>query len=908
MDFIYLLWERVKAKMLLIDKAIYDTNKVICENIAYFKNVDRGFLCQNVLSQLRNFAEYIVMKIYFGEEDFDPNNQDLREEALKKMRGDGNLRFLSKLHQLLQKSASHYTLDKDNSERLMLKYYEFLLKIKKYLYEKFSILVLENIQDFPINIDTELTEYYSKIAKRIESPTVGREKLRYNDRYYIQKIKPFFVNQNIYYEVTFTIANGNISKFDRVIAFTKKELVDNYAVKLSVYRDTINVLDRNIDVLIIDEYEVSIRPCELENFAKILGFREKYSIKSKEYDGLMHFIKQTGVSLTELVSSDDLYYRSIKTKILQGVKSEKFYNVLDKCRDIIKRQIKGQNIIKYLLYKMNNKVIKRQYNRTPCNNLSQLYLSFGCIPFDQMPYCTSLIQHNPKIYDLLWSIPSKNREHELFARFIKNNTEVENTIFTLKDSITTFDNIEDLIDKYNSMLYYKHINRRLESYKKFIYMKGYVDDCIKIIQDLRELSSSGVTGYSLSVESWLSRDSYIIDDDNKNSAMHSMFSSSHVALIYGAAGTGKSTLINHISNFWSEQKKLFLANTHPAVDNLKRKVSANNCTFSTIAKFLHSRENTDYDLLVIDECSTVSNDDMRRILDKTSFKLVVLVGDIYQIESIYFGNWFSIADKFIPETSRFELTKPFRTSNEILLTLWQRVRDCSDDILEYLTKNNFSSRLDDSIFEYADDEIILCLNYDGLYGINNINRILQNNNPNDAIIWGINTYKVGDPILFNESNIFSPLIHNNTKGKIVGIQPKELEIFFTIELEQSINEIEASGYDFLLEESRQGKSIITFSINKYASTDEDDDGNVVPFQVAYAVSIHKSQGLEYNSVKLVITNEVGEQITHNIFYTAITRTREKLKIYWSPETEKTILNSFDGRKTLADAHILKCFL
>ena len=894
--------------MLRIDKAIYDTNKVICENIACFRNVDRGFLCQNVLSQLRNFTEYVVMKIYCGEDDFDPNNQDLREEALKNMRGDGNLRFLSKLHQLLQKSASHYTFDKDNSERLMLKYYEFLLKIKKYLYEKFSILVLENIQDFPINLDTELIEYYSKIGQRIETPTVGREELRYNDRYYIQKIKPFFVNQNIYYEVTFTIANDNISKFDRVIAFTKKELVDNYAVKLSIYKDTINVLDRNIDVLIIDEYEVSIRPCELENFAKILGFKEKYSIKSKEYNRLMHFIMQTGVSLTELVSSDDLYYRSIKTKILQGFTSEKFYNVLDKCRDIINRQVEGQNIIKYLLYKMNNKVIKRQYNRTPCGNLSQLYLSFGCIPFDQMPYCTSLIQHNPKIYDLLWSIPIKNREHELFARFIKHNTEVENTIFTLKNSITTFDNIEALIEKYNSMLYYKHINRRLEIYKKFIYMNGYVDDCIKIIQNLQNRSSSGVTGYSLSVESWLSRDPYIIDDDNKNSAMHSMFVSSHVALIYGAAGTGKSTLINHISNFWSEQKKLFLANTHPAVDNLKRKVSANNCTFSTIAKFLHSRDNVDYDLLVVDECSTVSNDDMRRILDKTSFKLVVLVGDIYQIESIYFGNWFSIADKFIPKTSRFELTKPFRTSNEILLTLWQRVRDCSDDILEYLTKYNFSSRLDDSIFEYADDEIILCLNYDGLYGINNINRILQNNNPNDAIIWGINTYKVGDPILFNESNIFSPLIHNNTKGKIVGIQPKEFEIFFTIELEQSINEIEASGYDFLLGESKQGKSIITFSINKYASTDEDDDGNVVPFQVAYAVSIHKSQGLEYNSVKIVITNEVGEQITHNIFYTAITRTREKLKIYWSPETEKTILDSFDGKKSLTDAHILKNFL
>lgn len=64
------------------------------------------------------------------------------------------------------------------------------------------------------------------------------------------------------------------------------------------------------------------------------------------------------------------------------------------------------------------------------------------------------------------------------------------------------------------------------------------------------------------------------------------------------------------------------------------------------------------------------------------------------------------------------------------------------------------------------------MNYDGLYGINNINRFLQNSNSNENVVWGINNYKVGDPILFNESNIFSPLIHNNSKGKIVGIWPR----------------------------------------------------------------------------------------------------------------------------------------
>lgn len=408
----------------------------------------------------------------------------------------------------------------------------------------------------------------------------------------------------------------------------------------------------------------------------------------------------------------------------------------------------------------------------------------------------------------------------------------------------------------------------------------------------------------------MNAESYSIDDDSKKEALRQMFSASHVALIYGSAGTGKSTLLRHISNFWANRDKLFLANTHPAVDNMRRKVTAAKSEYSTIAKFLSQKnQNVSCDILFIDECSTVSNKDMRQILEKAQFKLLVLVGDVYQIESIYFGNWFSIAQMFIPNTSVFELTHPYRTTDDALLMVWDRVRKLNDSILELLVKSGYVARLDESIFERSgDDEIILCLNYDGLYGINNINRFLQSSNPNESITWGINTYKVGDPILFNESNKFSPLIHNNSKGKIVAIKVEEQRISFHIELEEAINEIDAQGYDFeLIGISQNGHSIISFSINKLRSTDEDDDDNdstVVPFQVAYAVSIHKAQGLEYDSVKIVITNETEERITHNIFYTAITRARKKLKIYWSPETEQSVLSRLEAKNNNKDAFLL----
>lgn len=896
--------------MLRIDKAILDTNAVICDNISQLSFADRGLLSQNILGQIRNFVEYIAIKAYSNGKDVDPNDYNLNVAALKDMQRRGDLRFLYRFHEMLQKSVSHYTVDKDGSERLMLKYYEHLLKIKLYLKQTFDLDVLENISDFPLNTDTELSDYYEKIAERIESPSALSYPVTYNDRYYVQKVKPFFSNQKIYYEVTFTAANASASKFDRVIAFTQHEIVDNYAVRFSIHNDMIRILDKDMSILVIDGYEVSIRPCEWDNLSEIFGPRVKHSTNSNEYRELMRYLSVVRMSLTELVSSDQDYYDSIKRQITTRAQSVKIYEMLDQCRNIIVDNKPGANVLRYLLHKMNNRVIKWQYWGEQCGGLSDLYLNYGCIPFDRMPYCTSLRQHNPKIYDLFDSIPVSGHEHELFARYIKNNTEIEGHLFTPKAEIESFEDIDGLIRKYNSSLYYKHSGRRIEEYKDYLYIKSYVEDSTEIIKMLQKLASSGVSQYTVSVDSWISRESYIIDDDSKKEALRKMFANSHVALIYGSAGTGKSTLIKHISNFWADKDKIFLANTHPAVDNMRRKVTAGNSVYNTIAKFLSKRNNnTDCDVLFIDECSTVSNDDMRHVLEKANFKLLVLVGDIYQIESIYFGNWFSIAQKFVPKTSIFELTHPYRTTNNNLLTVWDRVRKLDDAILEPLVKNGYVTRLDESIFEHGEgDEIILCLNYDGLYGINNINRFLQNSNPNESVVWGINTYKVGDPILFNESNIFSPLIHNNSKGRIVGIRPEEQQIWFNIELEESINEIDAWGYDFeLIGESETGKSIISFGVNKYRSTDEDDEDNdstVVPFQVAYAVSIHKAQGLEYDSVKIVITNETEERITHNIFYTAITRAKNKLKIYWSPETEQSVLGRLEVKNSTKDAHLL----
>ncbi len=184
---------------------------------------------------------------------------------------------------------------------------------------------------------------------------------------------------------------------------------------------------------------------------------------------------------------------------------------------------------------------------------------------------------------------------------------------------------------------------------------------------------------------------------------------------------------------------------------------------------------------------------------------------------------------------------------------------------------------------------------------------MQNSNKNKSVMLGVRTFKVGDPVLFNENNRFSPIIYNNMKGIIKDLNEDENSIIFDIEIDATLNELDTIGFDFmLLENSENGNSIIRFYVEKEIDTDNDNSNTNMPFQIAYAVSIHKAQGLEYNSVKIVISDECEERITHNIFYTAITRARKNLQIYWSPEVEHRVISSFKKKDAnQRDANILR---
>ena len=905
--------------MPIIDDKIRTIDNVICRHISNADFSARGIVSQDILAQLRNFLEHIMLKFYAkgnGMNDITNSYHNICS-AITYVQTRGELKTLYRFHDYLQIVASHYTLDEENSERLMLKYYHNLLEIKNLLHDDLGMDVLSNLDDFPIHIDETLQEYYEKIAERICHYSVSNTVS--SDKYYIQKIKPFFVNHSVYYEVTFTPANDYASKSNRVIAFTRIKITDYYASKFSLANDCINILGKTMPVLIINGWEVAIRDCEYKNFISIVTGQAK-TVPYKEQQNIAKYLTQTGFSLSDIIDFPDRSFDLVKNSFTSEVRNPVFVSVLEKCRHIIKNHLTGENLLRYSLYQMNNVIIKAQYQSASNTNLSGLFMQNGCIPFEKMPFISSPIGHNPRLIDLLNCIPTKDRKHELLARLVRNNTEINGQLFTTVRDITSFDDIPALAQEYNNRLWFGHKDQsKLVIENGQIFINGYKEDTCRIINKLKVLSSSGIQNYLSTVESWLSTPNSGVDCDEKKLALKQMFENSRVALIYGSAGTGKSTLINHVAHFFADKRKLFLSQTNPAVDNLKRRVDASNCTFLTISKFLWRQSvNTDYDLLVIDECSTVSNDDMCKVMEKANFQLLLLVGDTFQINSIRFGNWFSVARAFIPETSVFELTIPFRSDDDRLKLLWNRVRNMDDTILELIARQGYSATLDASIFDPAeDDEIILCLNYDGLYGINNINRFLQESNTNREVQWGVQRFKIGDPILFNDSDRFAPVIYNNMKGRIVGIElcnPDETTgyIQFDVELTKVINGMDALGCDFeLLANSIRGNSIIRFKVYKTRSADEDDIRNsraVVPFQVAYAVSIHKAQGLEFRSVKIVITDEIDELITHSIFYTAITRARRMLRIYWTPEVENKVLSTIRPRDINKDVGLLRNYI
>lgn len=347
-----------------------------------------------------------------------------------------------------------------------------------------------------------------------------------------------------------------------------------------------------------------------------------------------------------------------------------------------------------------------------------------------------------------------------------------------------------------------------------------------------------------------------------------------VLIITGGPGTGKTTIINAILRIFSELKiKIMLS--APTGRAAKRMSETTGHEAKTIHRMLEYsiqkgcfQKNDEYqlgcDLIIIDEASMIDTILMHHLLEAIPPKATfILVGDVNQLPSVGAGNVLKdiISSGAVPVV---ELNEIFRQAKESLIIVnahkinkgilpspgssGQKLNDFyfiekedPEGVLEIileLTKERIPKRFG---FDPVDDIQVITPMHRGTVGTGNLNEALQKAlNPVEVqgVTRGNRTFKINDKVMQIKNN-YDKEVFNGDVGRIGKINFETQEVFISFDGRDI-------SYDFM------------------------DLDEVV---LAYAVSVHKSQGSEYAAVVMPILTQHYMLLQRNLIYTAVTRGR-----------------------------------
>jgi len=877
--------------MKIIDKRLRETADIIDRKFSKVNEENRGEVSTDILSHLRNFCEAYMYKVYDEE-----NAADLyqTQDNLVKVRKYIKDKYydVGKFHDLLDASVGHMDYGPMQSEALTLKYIPQLIRLKTFLQKEYGISVFGNIDKYPLDLDKSLISFYEKILYVLLNSKPELVQMTRN-QYFVKKRSMKYMNWYIFYEYVFDVSDDKANKFNTFVCYSFKNIRFDYDLKLQLAKKQITYLNTKIFINVIYDYEYSIRPCAFQNLLYLINYDNAKCKRDKEYSALMKIIKDKRKSLVDLVDGEidiKLTFDGYYAKFLKYVKNFMNSNRL------------GKNIIRFLLLDMRNCTIKAQTYR-PHGNMALyndafdgLRIRLASKAFELMPFAFSPKGVRPSLYTLFELYNGKNSADEILYHNLLIYINQNNTLFVKPCNIGYSDEkFIELKDRFNKKLldinpYYR--DHKIIEKGGYYTIESYYCSTENVILSAKGLSKTE----NIQVNSDYSENN-ILSEIQKDILRRSLVKSS-IALVTGAAGTGKTTVIKEFIKNNADKRILCLTTTNTANNNLKIKDFAGNMTYKNISQFEQEREHDFYDIIIVDEASFVSTESIERIIRIYRKSAFIFVGDPEQIESIEFGNWFDLLLNLLKkENVVFALDVEHRTKVDALCKVWNAVRQGKrKNILELLSAFEMMEKINDEIFKVQDNEVVLCLNYDGLYGINNINRYLQATNSHTAYEYQQNLYKVDDPVVFITNDYSANGIYNNLGGKIVEIKNDTESITFKIKLFDTLNYVgKLSSEIEIVEEDSEFYAVVNKM--KYYNDKYDTDMDIrtkLPFQISYAMSIHKAQGLEFDSVKIVITKETDEQITKNIFYTAVTRAKKKLKIYWQPEVANYVLGNIEN--------------
>ena len=357
-----------------------------------------------------------------------------------------------------------------------------------------------------------------------------------------------------------------------------------------------------------------------------------------------------------------------------------------------------------------------------------------------------------------------------------------------------------------------------------------------------------------------------------------------VMVLTGGPGTGKTTIVKAILKILSKlQINMSLA--APTGRAAKRMSEMTGHEAKTIHRLLeysiHKREflrndrnPLDCDLLIVDEASMIDTVLMYHLLKAVpATATCIFVGDVNQLPSVGAGNVLKdmIGSGAIPVIELNEIFRQAKTSRiivnahkinegELPALSPSEIFDPNNDF--YFIQQDDPDKVLEIILELAsrriprrfgfdplDDIQVLTPMHKGVVGATNLNHRLQEvlNPANSAVMFGDRTFRINDKVMQTRNN-YDKEVFNGDIGRIAAIDSKERRLTTIFDSREVV-------YDF-------------------SELDE--------LVLAYAVSVHKSQGSEYPAVIFPILTQHYILLQRNLIYTAVTRGRKLVVMVGSP--------------------------
>lgn len=386
----------------------------------------------------------------------------------------------------------------------------------------------------------------------------------------------------------------------------------------------------------------------------------------------------------------------------------------------------------------------------------------------------------------------------------------------------------------------------------------------------------------------------------------------NVTIISGGPGTGKTTIINAITKLYIEDKGLGPADIMESIALLaptgrasKKMATSTSLPAYTIHRYLkwykdsndffyNEYNKTSHRLIIVDEVSMIDIDLFNALLNGISPGVkLILVGDTFQLPSVGPGlvlddlissDYFNFIplnqiyrqsdNSYIPylakEIKNNDLSEEFLNKKDDY-TFFQTKSTQIKDAIEQIIKISLEKKIDEHNMQ------VLAPMYKGENGIDNLNVVLQSiYNPKKKSKNEINyldvTYREGDKVL----QLVNDLDNNVFNGDI--------------------------GY---IDSIMGNKVTIDFEGNRV----EYEKKNLKQIKHAYAITIHKSQGSEFEHVIMPISNSYYKMLYNKLIYTGVSRAKKTLTIVGDPYAfARAVGNNYSAnRKTSLKTRIIEVY-